>query len=210
MTDLLKITDFIKSVEVLKTTVRHNRFDNGRQESVAEHTWRMVLFFITVQESLQLDVDVLKIIKMIIVHDIPEWLHGDVPNLPEYQQAHDNKLDQELLAARYYFDRLPAPLDQEFYDLFVEFEERKTYEAKVAKVFDNLERLFQHITTSPDTRSDSEKWDFAFQYTLSSIKDLNDPKIIQIWKQWIRELQKIQDTQWYNYDKALVQELLDL
>jgi putative hydrolases of HD superfamily len=69
---LTQITDFIRSIEVLKTTVRHNWFHNGRQESVAEHSWRMALFFITVQESLHLEVDVLKIIKMILVHDIPE------------------------------------------------------------------------------------------------------------------------------------------
>ncbi len=207
---LNQISEFIKSIEVLKTTLRHNWSANGRQESVAEHTWRMALFFLTIQEKLHLPVDTLKVLKMILIHDIPEWLHGDVPNLPEYQDTHHGKLSHELLAARYYFDHLPSPLDQEFYDLFVESEERKTYEAKVAKVFDHLERLFQHITTPFETRSDSEKWDFVFQYSVSSIKDLNHPEITSLWQNEIKTLQNILDDHHSTYDKTYVASLMNM
>jgi putative hydrolases of HD superfamily len=210
MNQLAQITDFITSIEVLKTTVRHNRFHNGRQESVAEHTWRMVLFFITVQESLQLEVDVLKVIKMIIIHDVPEWLDGDIPSLPEYQDQYDNKQDRELYAAHYYFDRLPSPLNQEFYNLYVEFEDKKTYESKVAKVIDRMEWLFQHVTTPINTRSESEKWDFAFQYSAWVVQDLNHPQITKMRQDLIMKLKDIFDENWFIYDKEYVNQLLVL
>lgn len=205
-----QISNFIRDIEALKTTLRHNWFSNNRQESVAEHTRRMVIFFIVTQETLQLPVDVLKVIKMILIHDIPEWLYWDIPNLPENQLEHDNKLHKELLAAHHYFDNLPFPLHQEFYDLFIEFEERKTYEAKVAKVFDHLEWLIQHISTPFETRSESERSNFAFQYTVSSIEDLNHPAITNLWKNEIRKLVNIFEQHQCSYDKNYVQSLLDM
>lgn len=69
---LIQILQLLHEVEQLKKELRHSWLSDGRQESVAEHTWRMSLMAILLQEHLTQPIDMLKVMKMITIHDINE------------------------------------------------------------------------------------------------------------------------------------------
>lgn len=70
--NLSEILQLLHEVEQLKKELRHSWLSDGRQESVAEHTWRMSLMAILLQPHLIQSVDMLKVMKMITIHDINE------------------------------------------------------------------------------------------------------------------------------------------
>jgi putative hydrolase of HD superfamily len=65
-----KILEFMHVAENLKKLIRHSWLSDGRQESVAEHTWRMSIMFLLVEPHLGIKVDSLRTLEMIIIHDI--------------------------------------------------------------------------------------------------------------------------------------------
>ena len=69
---------FLRHAERLKATLRSGWTTQGRAESAAEHTWRLTLLVITFADLLQ-DVDVLRLLKLCILHDLGEAISGDIP-----------------------------------------------------------------------------------------------------------------------------------
>ncbi len=67
--EILKILDFLKDAELLKSVTRHSWTTSGRQESVPEHAWRMALLAMVLAEYFP-QADINRVIKMIIVHDL--------------------------------------------------------------------------------------------------------------------------------------------
>lgn len=74
---LSQIHEFVRQTEGLKKLLRHSWLSDGRQESVAEHSWRMALMAMTLHRELDFEVNIAKVLKMIIVHDLAEILAGD-------------------------------------------------------------------------------------------------------------------------------------
>ncbi|MGI2750052.1 HD domain-containing protein [Bacillus cytotoxicus] len=141
--NILKV---IALAEKLKYEMRHSWLSNGRQESVAEHTWRMSLMAILVQPYLDKEVNMEKLLKMVIIHDLVEAEAGDIPafdtmNSQELQLKKQENEQQAMLNIKH---TLEGPLGEELYHLWMEFEEKETYEAKVANALDKLEVKIQH------------------------------------------------------------------
>ena len=83
---------FLKNSEQLKDTTRSSYASKGRHESTAEHSWRLCLMAIVLEKEFQ-GIDIEKLLKLCIVHDIGEALNGDIPAV---DQADDvNKGVQE-------------------------------------------------------------------------------------------------------------------
>jgi len=131
--------DFIRTAEQLKQTCRSAHTSNGKVESVAEHTWRVLLLLITYADSFP-DADLLKLLKMAVLHDLGEAINGDIP-APE-------QTDLKSAGEREDFISLLAPLPEHvrhhFIDLWDEYEAADTPEAKLAKAFDKIETIVQH------------------------------------------------------------------
>jgi putative hydrolase of HD superfamily len=132
--------------ERLKFELRHSFTSNGRQESVAEHTWRMSLMAVLIEPLLSQRVDTARLLKMIIIHDLVEAEARDVSALdvlrnPELKVA---KVEREKQAIDNLHEVLKNTNGREIYDLFYEFENKITYEAKVANALDKLEVQLQH------------------------------------------------------------------
>jgi putative hydrolase of HD superfamily len=132
--------------ERLKFELRHSFTSSGRQESVAEHTWRMSLMAVLIEPLLTRKVDTARLLKMIIIHDLVEAEARDVSALdvlrdPEIKIA---KMEREKKAIDNLLAVLKNTNGQEIYDLFYEFENKDTYEAKVANALDKLEVQLQH------------------------------------------------------------------
>lgn len=146
MTSLSEIYSFIHTAERLKNELRHSFTSKGRQESVAEHTWRMTLMAVLLVPKLDKKVNFEKLLKMIVIHDIVEVFAGDtpVPFMVGNDALKEEKARKELEAIREVRSRLGEVPGSEIEDLWHEFEARETYEAKVANALDKLEVQVQH------------------------------------------------------------------
>ncbi|WMI81367.1 HD domain-containing protein [Anaerotignum sp. MB30-C6] len=131
--------DFINVAENLKNNTRHSVTSKGRPESVAEHSWRVSLMALLLEDEI-LDADFNKIIRMCILHDLGEAITGDIPSFlkTEADSAHEDKMVFRLM------DTLPQPQRDKFVALFHEMLALKTKEAKIYKALDKLEAVIQH------------------------------------------------------------------
>lgn len=148
--EIPKILEFLRLAERLKFELRHSWLSNGRQESVAEHTWQMALMAMLIQPRLSKPVDLGKTLQLILVHDLVEAISGDVPYFDE--EGRREKPLKERAAIREIRDMLPADIGGTIFDLWYEFEHATSPEAKFAQALDKLEVQIQH------NLADIENW----------------------------------------------------
>ena len=134
-----QLLDALEVAERLKDTTRHCYTRNGRHESVAEHSWMMTLMGFFMKDEFP-DVDMDKVIRMCIIHDLGEAFTGDIPTF-EKNEAHE-KSEEELL--NMWVETLPTNTAKEMRELYEEMAKRESKEAKVYKAIDSLEALIQH------------------------------------------------------------------
>lgn len=130
---------FIHQSESLKKTMRHSWISDGRQESVAEHTWRMALMAMLLQDEFEA-VNLQHLLQMVLVHDIGEIATGDIPIFDKTNAD----TQTELCALDQVLDGLPDNLSQRIKQLVLEYQDSATPEAKLCKALDKLEVLIQH------------------------------------------------------------------
>jgi putative hydrolase of HD superfamily len=138
---LKNILRFIQLAEKLKTLLRHSWLSSGRQESVAEHSWRIALMCLLLEDSLKNKINLERVLSMIIVHDLPEIYAGD-PHA--WKGKPKNKTQNEINALKKMLKTLPRKQQQVIKKLWEEYESKKTLEAKFAKALDKLETIDQH------------------------------------------------------------------
>jgi putative hydrolase of HD superfamily len=132
---------FLREAERLKTVTRSGWTSEGERESVAEHTWRLCLMAMLLYGGSP-EIDLARLLRMCLVHDLGEALSGDVP-APE-QQAGAPKAGQERADLLRLTAPLPAPLRDDIVALWDEYESAATPEARLAKGLDKLETILQH------------------------------------------------------------------
>ena len=143
MSEIRTILDFLALAERLKCELRHSWLSNGRQESVAEHSWQMALMAMLMHRHLERPVDLGKTLKMILTHDLVEAEVGDVPYF-DRSERRAKKAARERAAIELIRTRLSGAVGQEIYDLWHEYEAKQTLEAKFAGALDHLEVQAQH------------------------------------------------------------------
>ncbi|AWG26753.1 HD domain-containing protein [Flavobacterium kingsejongi] len=147
---LLKQIDFIKEIDKVKYIQRKTRlFNSNRHENDAEHSWHLALMAIVLSEHSNEAIDILKVIKMVLIHDIVEIDAGDT-FIYDTQKDHQNTKDERLAANRI-FGMLPEEQSKEFIMIWEEFEAGETKEAKFAKAMDRLEPLLQNSSNNGGT-----------------------------------------------------------
>jgi putative hydrolases of HD superfamily len=137
------ILDFLPVAERLKKELRHSWLSDGRRESVAEHSWLMALMALLAHRRLKEPVRLDRVLSMIIVHDLAEAEVGDIPYF-ETSARKDAKAAAERAAMDRFVERLPSPEGAMVRDLWLEFEEGRTPEARFARALDHLEVQVQH------------------------------------------------------------------
>lgn len=138
---ILGALDFLREAERLKSTLRSGHTSTGRPESVAEHTWRLCLMALVLADEFE-GIDVLRLIKLCIVHDLGEALSGDIPAV--LQREGSGKADRER-ADLAVLTRPLAPVKRaEILSLWEEYETAASPEAVLAKGLDKLETILQH------------------------------------------------------------------
>lgn len=139
--EIESILAFLRSAEQLKNTYRSGHTSTGRPESAAEHTWRLCLMALVLEKHFP-EVDMSRVIKICIVHDLGEAIHGDIP-APSQDTAVD-KSEQERNDFRQLIQNLPEDLKTELLALWDEYEHASSAEAQTAKALDKLETIIQH------------------------------------------------------------------
>lgn len=154
---------FLNIAEKLKCEMRHSWLSSGRQESVAEHSWRMGLMVMTFYPHLSQKVNLGKCLKMAILHDLAEAEVGDIPVFEtQTLEAKKNKFIAEKMAMEKICALIDAPLGQEFFTLWEEYENKDSYEAKFINALDKIEVFLQHVEAPLSTWTEPEK-DMLFQ-----------------------------------------------
>lgn len=159
MTDAEKIIRFMHYSEKLKTELRYASKSDGNRESVADHCWRLSLLLVLALPKLRLEADPLKVLKMAIIHDLVEIEAKDLPVLQTVNNGERQKMKQEQeMVAINSIKTMLGETGVEIYELFMEFEQGKSNEAKVVKALDYLEGQMQflHEDITKFTESDQE------------------------------------------------------
>jgi putative hydrolase of HD superfamily len=147
---LLKQIEFIKEVDKVKYIQRKTRlFNSDRNENDAEHSWHLALMAIVLAEHSNEPIDIFKVIKMVLIHDIVEIDAGDT-FIYDTKKSHSNT-NEERLAANRIFGLLPEEQANELIAIWEEFEAGETNEAKFAKTMDRLEPLLQNTSNNGGT-----------------------------------------------------------
>jgi len=134
-----QLIEFLEIIEKLKCNTRHSWTSTGRQESVAEHSWRTAVMALLVADEFP-EVDINKVVKMCLIHDFGEAITGDIPSF--YKT--DTDTEKEKAAVTDLLEKLPDNIKNEFNDLFNEMAELNTQEAKLFKALDKLEAIAAH------------------------------------------------------------------
>lgn len=150
---LLQQIEFIKEIDKVKYIQRKTKLLNSdRCENDAEHSWHLAMMAIVLAQHSNEPIDLLKVVKMVLIHDIVEIDAGDT-FLYDTQNNHSNT-DAERLAAQRIFGLLPAEQANELINIWEEFEAGNTAEAKFARAMDRLEPLLQNVSNQGGTWSE--------------------------------------------------------
>jgi len=147
MQKALEILEFLKFSSKLKSQERSIKISWTRQESVAEHSWHLCMMVLLIAPHLSKQVDLLKALKMALVHDLVEAEIGDIPHgiTATDQTKKEEKNIKETIEIEKIKNMIGGGLGMEIFDLWNEFEQEQTDEAKLIKALDSLEANHQSI-----------------------------------------------------------------
>ena len=180
-----ELLTLLHTAEKLKDTTRHCDTSGGRRESVAEHSWRLTLMaFFLRSEFPHLDMD--KVMRMCLVHDLGECFTGDIPS---FLKTDSDTAREDALLSRW-VSTLPAPYNTELAALYAEMDALDTEEAKLYKALDGLEALIQHNEADISTWEPNE---YDLQQTYAFDRVQFSPYLVKLRQQILQDsLDKIE------------------
>ncbi|MFP3592814.1 HD domain-containing protein [Chryseobacterium sp. SIMBA_038] len=192
-----KEIDFILAVDALKNVQRRNyNADDSRRENTAEHSWQIIILaqILFPYAKNRADVDLLRVIRMLSIHDLVEIEAGDTFLFDEAAMV--GKFEREKKSAQNIFGILDEPLRTEFFNLWLEFEEEQTPDAIFACAIDRIMPFILNSHTSGKSWTEagvtenqvrnmlenaisraSDEMGEAFQYLM--IKNLETEKVVR-------------------------------
>lgn len=161
-----KQLDFLTETDKLKQILRRTiLMDASRRENDAEHTWHMAVCAVMFSEySNTCEIDLLKVLKMVLLHDIVEIDAGDTFAYDAKGQG--DKKEREIKAAQRLFGLLPKDQGEEFLLLWQEFDDMETPEARFASAIDRFMPIYHNYITK------GIKWQ-EFKITRSMVLERN-------------------------------------
>ncbi len=146
--------DFLNEADKLKSVLRATTLcDGSRRENSGEHSWHLALYAMVLADQAGPDVDISRVIKMLILHDLVEIDVGDVPIHSANGQAHSSTSVQEAeaRAADRIFGLLPPDIGATFRALWDEFEAALTPDAIFAKSLDRVQPVMANLQSGGGT-----------------------------------------------------------
>ena len=176
-----QLLKFMSIAEKLKCITRHSWTSSNRQESVAEHSWRLCLLAYSLKNELR-DYDIDKVMLMCLVHDLGEAITGDIPAFNKSNK--DEEIEKE--AVNKVIEVLDRELGEELKNIFTEIHEEKTKESKLFKALDKLEVVMQH------NEAPIETW-IELEYKLNLVYGEKEAEEIPFLKEFRKELKSISE-----------------
>ncbi len=177
---LIRQFEFCREIDKEKLVKRQTLLsDEKTRENDSEHAWHMAIMSILLSEYSNAEIDLLKVVTMILIHDIVEIDAGDTYAYDE--ESKKTQREREIRASERIFGILPEDQRDKFRALWDEFEEATTAEASFARAMDNIQpamlnnatdgkkwaenniRLSQILERNKNTAQGSEiLWDYSF------------------------------------------------
>lgn len=147
-TSIEKIFDFLNIISGLKKARRYGKY-NIDADSSADHSWRLCLMGFVIADELKINIDVLRAMKIALIHDLPEAITGDIPYADVYNGhiLKENKHKDEIQAMNKIVRTLPDKIGNDIFELWEEYENAETREALFIKALDKLETT-THVSES--------------------------------------------------------------
>jgi putative hydrolases of HD superfamily len=143
---MMKRFRFVVELDKLKSVFRRTLLlDKSRTENDAEHSWEMATMALVLHSYAEPGTDLLRVLKMLLIHDLVEIDAGDTYVYDEKALSH--QAEREAAAATRVFGLLKEPESAELYALWREFEDRVTSEARFARALDRLQPLLHNYCT---------------------------------------------------------------
>lgn len=138
-----QILDFIVEIEKLKDVYRKTRpVGLDRYENSAEHSWHVCLSALMLKDYANDEIDIDRVIKMLLIHDLGEIDAGDTIIYKSENQAIK---DEETAGIKRVLDILPEGKAEEYMSLWHEFEAGETPDSKYAKAIDRVPPLLHNL-----------------------------------------------------------------
>lgn len=191
---LTRLIHFLNIAEKLKCEMRHSWLSSDRQESVAEHSWRMSIMVVLLAPYLSQPVNIEKCLKMAILHDLAEAEVGDIPVFEtQTEEAKRHKQEKERAAMIKLCNDLQDKVGEELLAIWEEYEEKQSFEAKFVNALDKIEVHLQHVEASLSTWTGPER-DMFFQNKWLRDHCRFDPSLFEFAEEVLRlGVQKIKD-----------------
>ena len=170
--------EFLLEVDKLKSVVRRNYLvDDSRRENTAEHSWHSILAALILYEYAEnrTQLDLLRIVKMIAIHDLVEIEAGDTFMFDS--EANRDRFNRENQAAKKLFTKLPYDQGKEYYELWLEFEKEDTHDSIFAASVDKIMPVLLNTYSSGTSWREADVSSEMVFETLIGIK--KGPKKIQ-------------------------------
>jgi putative hydrolases of HD superfamily len=145
---------FLNEADRLKSVLRATTLvDGSRRENSGEHSWHLALYALVLADQAAPGVDINRVIKMLLLHDLVEIDVGDVPIHSANGQAHASAVTQqaEARAAERIFGLLPNELRDDLHALWQEFEATETPDAIFAKSLDRVQPVMANLMSGGGT-----------------------------------------------------------
>lgn len=174
---LLKDIDFIIELDKMKSIIRQTSLIGKEQrEDDAQHSWHIAVMAMVLGEYSNEEIDICKVIKMLLVHDLVEIYAGDT--FCYDKKGNESKKERELMAADKIFNILEEDKGKELRALWEEFEEQKTPEALFAASMDRLQPMLNNYYNNGGTW---QKYNVAKEDIYKRISPLKDSSE-ELWK----------------------------
>ena len=161
--------EFILEIDKLKQVLRQTlTINKSRQEDSAEHSWHIALMAIILSEYAEIPhIDLFKVIKMLLIHDLVEIDAGDTPCYDNI--ACRDQHERELKASNRIYNLLPIDQAQQLKSLWKEFEACKTLNSQFANALDRLQPLLSNYFTHGKawTKYDVREHQFRLEFPQS-------------------------------------------
>jgi putative hydrolase of HD superfamily len=191
-----QIFTFLQEAEKLKTIARKVYNSDGRAESDAEHSWNLALMIMLYGNKLNINME--KSLKLAIIHDLVEVYAGDAFAFCEKERV--GKKEREERAAQKLFTILPEEQKQEMFDLFHEYENQTSREAKVVRSIDKMQPILQNLYSNGKGWKDHYvSLEIINTYKRKHME--HDPFILELYEQIMQEAQK-----WFEKNKDIIQQ----
>lgn len=188
-----QIIDFIRELDKLKGITRKNRpLGMERFENAAEHSWQVAVLVLSLTEFAAPGVDVDRAIRMLLVHDVGEIDTGD--RIVYAETGWEEHKAAELTAARRIFGLLPGPQCAQLLELWQEFEDGETPEARFAHAADRA------IPAILNLAFNGQSWvenGIGYERVVARIGPPIQSGCPALWDYLAEELRKARDAGWF-------------